>query len=414
MEAGINHELDLLAEALHASVSLDDTDGRVLGYSVQADDADPARVAAILTRQVPAAVSARQRRYGVDHATDPVHLPADPEHGMVARVCVPVRHQHRTLALLWVLETTTALAPDEVQIAVRTAARLADRLARTERPRPRATPGELLRRLSRGENLTEDESISSVAPHSLSITVAVPVLPSRAGPAGWSVREVSELERSLAALLRTNRAFVAAYAEPDHAAALHLTGPTDNDNHALPPDAAWSDVGLHALASALPAPTTPGILAPLLKHDASGPMLLTTLETYLDLGGDAQRTATALHLHRTTLYYRVHRSAKLLRLDLKDGMTRTQLHLELKRLRLQRGGRRIKQRVATVVARSRPQPKESHGPPAASVPVRMPLGRPHWSGRADVNLVCSGPSQMSRARYWTPSSGSATYGSAGR
>lgn len=391
METGINHELDLLAEALHASASLDDTDGRVLGYSVQADDADPARVAAILTRQVPAAVSARQRRYGVDQATEPVHLPADPEHGMVARVCVPVRHQHRTLALLWVLETTTTLAPEEVQIAVRTAARLADRLASNERPRPRATPGELLRRLSRGENLTAGESISSAAPHSLSITVAVPVLPSRAAPAGWSVSEVSELERSLAALLRTNRAFVAAYAEPDHAAVLYLTGPTDNDNHAdndadtvaelrrrvstaipthpavtgtaaandlptalarardtarwsaldpaLPPDAAWADVGLHALARALPAPTTPGILAPLLKHDASGPMLLTTLETYLDLGGDAQRTATALHLHRTTLYYRVHRAAKLLGLDLTDGMTRTQLHLELKRLRLQRGSK---------------------------------------------------------------------------
>ena len=63
-------------------------------------------------------------------------------------------------------------------------------------------------------------------------------------------------------------------------------------------------------------------------------MLLATLETYLDLAGDAQRTATALHLHRTTLYYRLRRAAEILGLDLADGMTRTRLHLELKQLRI--------------------------------------------------------------------------------
>ncbi|MDN5765449.1 MAG: hypothetical protein L0H96_10725 [Humibacillus sp.] len=93
---GINHELDLLAEAVRASAFLDDIDGRVLGSSVQADDADPTGVAAILTRQVPADMSARQQRYGVDQATGPMRLPADPGHSPVARVCVPVRHQHRT------------------------------------------------------------------------------------------------------------------------------------------------------------------------------------------------------------------------------------------------------------------------------------------------------------------------------
>lgn len=365
MTLSINEELDLLAEAVHASVSLDDTDGRVLGYSVQTQDADPARVAAILTRQVPAEVSEWQRNYGVHRATGPIHLPADPEHGMAARLCVPVRNARRTVALLWVLESTRELSPDETQIAVRSAAWLAEHLATDETPAEKMTPGVLLRRLARGERLSENQSITSIEPELLSVTV---VAPAQAGSARWSERR--KVERVLTAFVGSNRACVAAYAEPDHAAVLYVTGRVDAvaglrrcaadeavtgtasaagvfealnrarsaarwaaADPALPRDSTWADVGLHALASALPS-TVDRALDPLLDHRMSGPMLLLTLEAYLDLAGDAQRTADALHLHRTTLYYRLGRAAEILGLDLADGLTRTRLHLELKQRRL--------------------------------------------------------------------------------
>lgn len=374
MEPSINQELDLLAEAVSASVSLDDTDGRVLGYSVQTQDADPTRVAAILTRQVPAQVSAWQRLHGVEHATGPVHLPADPEHGMAARLCVPVRAEGRTVALLWVLESSRELTSGEVEVAVAAAARLAFRLSPDELPGQRAVdPGELLRRMSRGEHLATSEPITSVDPQLLSVTVVVPRPPSPGEPARW--RDQSHLQRALSAFARSSRAGVAVYAEPDHAALLHVTAKVGvkvdlaaelrrmiphpavtgtastpdiplalhrarsaarwaSLDPGLPTDATWADVGLHALASELPAITGRSGLAPLREHQASGQMLLATLETYLDLAGDAQRTATALHLHRTTLYYRLRRAAEILGLDLADGMTRTRLHLELKQHRL--------------------------------------------------------------------------------
>ena len=382
MEAEINQELDLLAAAVRASVSLDDTEGRVLGYSVQSEDADPARIAAILTRRVPEAASAWQKQHGVDQATRPVRIPGDPDHKMVGRLCVPVRQQDQTLALLWILETTRVLNSDEVDIAVRTADRLAERLAERlalaapAAPR-RSTPSDLLRRLSRGEGLEHDEPISLASPRSLSVTVTLPVTP-QDGPGVWSASETSDIERSLAALLRANRACAAAYAERDHATLLYLNGPTDtvaelrqritaaaptsqvvtgtgaSDNlrealdrartaarwaaldPALPRDATWAFLGLHQLASALLQHTGADALTPLLAHDASGPMLLTTIEIYLDLAANAQRTATALHLHRTTLYYRLNRAEELLGLDLSDGMVRSQLHLTLKRRRLAR------------------------------------------------------------------------------
>jgi DNA-binding PucR family transcriptional regulator len=65
-------------------------------------------------------------------------------------------------------------------------------------------------------------------------------------------------------------------------------------------------------------------------------MLLQTLETYLDLAGDVQRTAARLNLHRSSLYYRLDRIAGLLASDLSSGFVRLELHLALKSRRAAR------------------------------------------------------------------------------
>jgi hypothetical protein len=105
---------------------------------------------------------------------------------------------------------------------------------------------------------------------------------------------------------------------------------------ALPTPLAWRDLGPYRrLLHSGPPPSDDG-LAPLDRAGASAPMLLHTLETYLDLGGDAGRTATRLHLHRTSLYYRLGRISELLGADLTDGLVRLDLHLALKHRRLAR------------------------------------------------------------------------------
>jgi hypothetical protein len=102
---------------------------------------------------------------------------------------------------------------------------------------------------------------------------------------------------------------------------------------ALPAFCPWRRLGLyrallHTHTQELSA------LQPLLDHESSGASLLRTLETYLDLAGDAGAASAALNVHRTTLYYRLHRIADILQVDLSDGMTRTFLHTLLKRRRL--------------------------------------------------------------------------------
>ncbi|MER7335940.1 MULTISPECIES: helix-turn-helix domain-containing protein [unclassified Micromonospora] len=100
----------------------------------------------------------------------------------------------------------------------------------------------------------------------------------------------------------------------------------------------WSGLGIYRVLSRLDdrhldiADVHPG-LERLLREQAN-PVLLETLERYLDLAGNAHATAEQLRLHRTTLYYRLQRIEELAETDLKDGNERLCLHLALKLSRL--------------------------------------------------------------------------------
>ncbi|WOF22866.1 helix-turn-helix domain-containing protein [Microbacterium betulae] len=63
---------------------------------------------------------------------------------------------------------------------------------------------------------------------------------------------------------------------------------------------------------------------------SSGADLASTLESYLDNGADAQRTARMLHIHRSTLYYRLDRIRTIVDADLSDGVVRHELHTALR------------------------------------------------------------------------------------
>ncbi len=62
--------------------------------------------------------------------------------------------------------------------------------------------------------------------------------------------------------------------------------------------------------------------------------LFRTLEQYLDLGGNGVATADALHIHRSTLNYRLQRITQLLDADLTDPLTRLNLQVSIKQMRL--------------------------------------------------------------------------------
>jgi DNA-binding PucR family transcriptional regulator len=63
---------------------------------------------------------------------------------------------------------------------------------------------------------------------------------------------------------------------------------------------------------------------------AQPPEIIEVVHAYLDAGCSVAETAAALHLHRTTVYYRLNRLEEHTGIDLADGSTRLLLHLWLK------------------------------------------------------------------------------------
>lgn len=112
------------------------------------------------------------------------------------------------------------------------------------------------------------------------------------------------------------------------------------------PVATWAEVGSWGLlAEACEPVLMPGAipegLAKLLATNG-GDKLVETLETYLDLGGNAQLASKALFVHRASLYYRLNRVQELTDLSLASGDDRLTLQLGLRFARLTgiwRGGR---------------------------------------------------------------------------
>jgi len=99
------------------------------------------------------------------------------------------------------------------------------------------------------------------------------------------------------------------------------------------PVAKWSSLGPYRLLTALPPDATSDpAVAPLLTP--AHRELAHTAEVFLDHAGQAGRTATALAIHRQTLYYRLSRIEQLTGLDLADGESRLLLHMALKAARL--------------------------------------------------------------------------------
>jgi len=100
----------------------------------------------------------------------------------------------------------------------------------------------------------------------------------------------------------------------------------------------WSEMGIYRLLAPPPdsgfdSETMPPGIVRLLDHPG-GEMLLHTLETYLDHGGDAQATTAELFLARGSLYYRLHRIEEIAEVSLRSGHDRLMLHVGLKLARI--------------------------------------------------------------------------------
>jgi hypothetical protein len=372
--------VDEVSRLLAAPATLEDADFTLLAFCAHDDSSagamDAVRTRSILTRGSPAPTRAWFEEFGIASADGPLRTPADPEAGILTRLVLPVRHAGRTHGYLWLLDggriDPAAVGDPALVSAVDLAAEAGRLLA--ERA---ASDDDLGRPLSAA--LTGGPTARAQAVRILAAAlgerpplVVVALVP---GPAGLPERWRRPGAGAVATVVRGDAAGpvaavlvpLAGTADLRPAGALAAAsladlprgstagvsqvrpGVTDLPGQwgqaraaarvagAVPrfsPVAHWAELGAWRPVTELTGPDP--VVAPLLADR----VLAETAEAYLDCAGSAARTATALSIHRQTLYYRLSRIEALSGLDLADGDARLLLHTSLRAARVIGGPRR--------------------------------------------------------------------------
>lgn len=377
-----------LAERLNAPTVIEDDELRMVAYSSQDRPIDDVRRDSILVKHAPPAVSEWFRRFGLAAAAGPVRIPGDRDGKILGRLCVPISHRGARLGYLWLIDDEGRLGSTEVRAAELTADQ-AGLLMFSDILGERMASGVLAQLLSPLDELRADAMRhidDSGLPGLRGPVVAVVV---RTGGALASLSQPM-LAESLSDVIRGRAAGgVIGLANHDHAvlvahdhrfavgelasaacASLLVRLRRDctevrvvagiGDPVALEdvrlsyrqarqaarvaaaiagtgPVARWHDLGAFRTLAQLrvdaeAVATIDPRLATLLNQ-ADAPTL-ATLETYLDLAGDAKASAERLRLHRGTLYYRLQKVEQLAGVSLRSGNDRLALHLGFKLARL--------------------------------------------------------------------------------
>jgi len=363
--------VDTVAARVGRPALMEDRHQQVVVYSPHAEPVDRVRRESILRRHTTPEVVAFFRAAGVPRLRSPIRTPADDELGLLPRVCVPILHHDALLGFLWFIDTDATMSDQDVEVAADAAADAARVLHRTSLLGDLASQRETEATRSLLSEVAETRD--RAAKELLDDVEDGPVVALVARGAGDDTALVLTRrwfgERSALHVMRRDHGVLLLIGRrPAEPVARHLAGrqpgivvgiggsyPRLADAAAscreavhaarvaarlphLGDVASWDDLGVYRALSLLDDQGVtareihPGLLR-LLCTDG-GQVLLDTLETYLDLAGNAHATAERLQLHRTTLYYRLQRVEQLAGVNLKDGAERLCLHLALKLARL--------------------------------------------------------------------------------
>lgn len=387
--------VDEISALLGVPATLENRDFGLIAFGAHDSDddtaMDPVRTRSILTRKSTQAVRDWFEGFGITRATGPVRIPAAPEAGVFrGRICLPVRHRGMVLGYVWLLDDSDPGPGDSrLAAAMEVTSRIGDLLA------DEAQAGaDLVRELravltaERGwqRDMAVAELHAALGPSADGLHVMLCLTPWREHGAAPPVRAVpgtaalctlpltpdsdadgpAEGPEALALLVRLRSADALA---PALAAMARLRGAATAEGGAdggaatagassprrglaeLPaawheavsaaraavaqprfgPVAQWPSIGPYRMLTALPSGVDPAV-RPLLTPDHTE--LARTAEVFLDSAGQAGRTASALGVHRQTLYYRLSRIEQLTGLDLNEGEDRLLLHMSLKTVRL--------------------------------------------------------------------------------
>ncbi|WP_430383473.1 PucR family transcriptional regulator [Streptomyces sp. P10-4] len=384
--------IEELAARLRRSVVVDDPLVRLICSSQHFGDEDPVRIRSLLRGRADDEIIRYVLDQGVARWPKPDFVRGRDDLGLLTRYCVPLRERGELLGLLMVVAPEGTLTPAEtdtvaqavpaITAQLRADQRAADteELDLTETLHALLGSGEAARAAARRRLL--DGGLLPDAPHAVVTVVQVSRSVEPPGQVESALR--AALERFLrtrsadgamavtadgAALLQVSarplpareladqatavREALAAYLDASAAPVVGIGGAQDGladawTSHAqalvaaraarrlphLKGIGAWESLGELAVLLQLPDHALNASLLPrplrLLLDSPVGPRLEGTLRCFLEHAGSIPRTAEALRIHRTSLYYRLRQIQEITGLDLDRGGDRLVLHLGLR------------------------------------------------------------------------------------
>jgi hypothetical protein len=375
-EDHLQHIAEQLARDLHRSVIIDDAALRPLAITAQTGRLDRSRVEAVLQRQTNARLRRKLTELGVFSAREPVPIPGDPQQATLPRLCIPLLADDQLLGFLWLIDQP-ALTTDQTRQARAAAAQAAHLLAQRaiQADSQFAMLSDLADGLLHPQEQARQEAAAMLAgqaaltgppPYALAVIRPVADRSARAADPGRAAGKLrlrtapgavllaspgegelvaittagalAELRRAVRSLpgppLAVGTCGGAAALADVHASlgnaqyAAYVAARVPQFGRA----ADWASLGVYAAFQHLscdrsaPERICPGIGA--LLHERAG-TYRQTIRCYLECAAQAQQAAAQLHIHRTTLYWRLARAAELIPLDLRRGEDRLKLHLAL-------------------------------------------------------------------------------------
>lgn len=396
MSSDLQVLVDQLSARVGAGALLEDREQRPVAYSRQVGPIDSVRRDSILHRQTSPEVMSWFRSFGILEARRPVRVPSCPEAGILARICAPAWYRERLLGFLWLIDPDERIGDADLAEVERAAGQAA-LILYEEHLSQRLAVQALAHLFSPSEELREAAAAQLVdqalarEDEDISVVVVQPVPPAELPLAlveealldvGWDVPSGSVLRLACAdhgVLLVRLRAVsggsptlsvacsaremlarrLSKHCEPaprvvaavgDRQPELRRAATSYRQARlaakvvaaipAMGDVVHWRDLGVFRTLAQLPnrealeSSLDPRVTALLSSGDDE---VVRTLETYLDLAGDAKATAAQLHLHRGTLYYRLDKAERIAGIDMSNGYDRLAVHLSLKLARLAGG-----------------------------------------------------------------------------
>lgn len=370
---------DETSRLLRGDVTIEDREFNLVAFGTQRLDVDVVRQASILQRHSTPEIRDWFEQFGIATSAEPVATPADPDRGIRARLCLPVRWRGVTYGYIWLLDEATEPAGPAVARAMQLAEHAGAYLAQLSRQHE-----------DNASAIIDVLSADSVAVGLAAMRIAdrglierhVPVVVAVVG--AWGAPVPHALSPNLLALPRhaladtgpnSTTLLLPARDAAGHDAA-HDAAALVLDLYAreLPPDwggqlvagigdprldisqargswfearlaarvasavasarpiATWAELGIYRLLAAAPDLELANLLFdPPVRRllDEPDPTLADTVAAYLDRAGNVAQTAAHLHIHRQTLYSRLAKAEKLTSLNLNDGRDRLRLHMGL-------------------------------------------------------------------------------------